>query len=276
MRRILLVLLPLALAPLVGCGGGGTTGGDEEPGEIETTPMVFGDGEEVLLRIQTGGGFVPVIFAQREVPDVLLFDDGRLVRHRGDGSEVVPEFEEVQLDEAETAELLASAAAVVGGPDVGNPAVTDLPTMTIDLADDGGTRTLAIYAPGFEDGLSQEQRAARAAADQLVEDLDRAGGTDAGQFVPDEWLALTMFSGIEPGGIAPWPLEPERMASDDTPDVCTRLTRDELLELAAALEDGTEEGMVASANGSAELALRPVLTGDESCNLGEHDQFVER
>jgi hypothetical protein len=66
------------------------------------------------------------------------------------------------------------------------------------------------------------------------------------------------------------------MASDDAPDVCTRLTQAELLELAAALEDGAEEGMVASANGSAELALRPVLTGDETCNLGEHDQFVER
>jgi hypothetical protein len=217
-----------------------------------------------------------VIFAQREVPDVLLFDDGRLVRHRDDGSEVVPEFEEVRLDEAGAAELLASAAAVVGGPDVGDPMVTDLPTMTIDLAHGDGTRTLAVYAPGFEDGLSEEQRAARDAVDQLVDDLDRAGGTDAGPFVPEEWLALTMFSGIEPGGIAPWPLDPERMASDDAPDVCTRLTQAELLELAAALEDGAEEGMVASANGSAELALRPVLTGDETCNLGEHDQFVER
>ncbi len=278
MRRTVTALALLALVPLAACGDdGGGRATDEPDQEVETTPIVFGDGDEVLLRIQTGGGFVPVIFVQREVPTFLLFDDGRLVRHTNDVSEVVPEFQEVQLDETETAELLATATAVVDGPDVGDPPVTDLPTMTIEVTPDGGeTRTLSVYAPGFEDGLSMSERQARDAVDQLVLDLESAGGTTASRFVPEEWLALTMFSGIEPGGIAPWPLAPDRMAGDGTPNVCTRLTQDEFDQVAEALEDGRYEGMVANSNGTAEIALRPVLTGAESCNLGEYDEFVER
>lgn len=45
---------------------------------------------------------------------------------------------------------------------------------------------------------------------------------------------------------------------------------------AAWLNDAGYEGYVVSVNGSDEIALRPVLTGDETCNLGEFDQFVER
>jgi hypothetical protein len=279
-RRTVIALALLTLVPLAACGDDGSAAGDEADGtggEVETTPMVFGDGAEVLLRLHTGGGFVPMIFVQREVPSFLLFDDGRLVRHTDDGAEVVPEFQEVQLDETETAELLDTAVEVIDGPDVGAPLVTDLPTMTIEAtADDGETRALSMYAPGIEDGLTMSEREARDAVDQLVLALDSAGGTTASAYVPEEWLALTVFSGIEPGGIARWPLDPGRMADGRASNVCTRLTQDEFDEVAEALEDGRYEGVVASRNGSAEIALRPVLTGDESCNLGEYDEFVER
>jgi hypothetical protein len=262
---------------LAACGDDGDDGVDSgtiDGAQVASTPLTFGDGNEIWLRVETGGGFVPLIVVQRQTPSILLFDDGRLVRSVGDPDDVVPTFESAQLDEAATAELLDEMAAVVDGPDVGSPPVTDLPTRTIEVTVDGETRSLDLYAPGFEDGLSPGQVDARHAVDDALADAAAVG--DAEPYVPDEWLALTTFSGIEPGGMAPWPLAPRRMAGAGTDNVCTRLTRDEFDQVATALNDAGYRGYVVSDNGSAEIALRPVLTGDETCNLGEFDQFVER
>lgn len=238
--------------------------------------MSFGDGDEVWLRVDTGGGFVPIIVNQRQVPGVLLFDDGRLVRSTSDPGAVVPEFEVAQLDEADTAALLDAAGAVIEGPDPGFPNVTDLPTTTLTLSTGSEEGALEVYALGFDDEqLDADEQASREAVTALLDDLAAAG--DAEPYVPEEWLALTSatLEGADVVGSEPWPLDPDRAASVDTPAVCTRLTGDEVDQVRAVLLDGESE-FVDTGTTVVEIALRPVLTGEETCNLGEFDDFVER
>jgi hypothetical protein len=172
--------------------------------------------------------------------------------------------------------LLDGAGGVIDGPDVGIPNVTDLPTTTIRLTVDGDDRTLDVYALGFDDeSLAEDEQAARAAVTELLDDLLAAG--DAEPYVPEEWLVLTTatLEGADILGSEPWPLDPERAASVDTPAVCTRLTGDEVDQVRTALLDGEFE-FFDTGSTVVEVALRPVLTGEETCNLGEADDFVER
>jgi hypothetical protein len=191
MRRSLLLVVALVL--LAGCGddGGGSTA-EEDDGDVQTTPLTFGDGDEVWLRVETGGGFVPVIYNLRQTPSLLLFDDGRLLRRTNDTDEVQPAFEQVQLDEFQTAELLDRFDAVVDGPDVGDPPVTDLATTTITTQDG----ELGIYALDWTDGLSDDEVAARQAA---VDAIDAAFAFDGAEpFEPEGWFLLTEGGTCEP------------------------------------------------------------------------------
>lgn len=264
----------LATTLLVACGDDG--GGEDESFDgVTTEAFVFGDGDEVVLRVETGGGFVPVIVNWRQVPEHLLFDDGRLVRLTSEAGAVVPTFEAVGLDEGDTADLLDAADAVIDGPDPGFPNVTDLPTTSVTLTTGGDERTLDVYALGFEDdtALGNDEAAARAAVVDLLEDL--AAAEPAVPFVPDEWLALTTatLEGADVVSATVWPFDDARAASAEAPQVCTAVQGEEADQLlAAAAED--EFGYV-TANGTVvELALQPVLAGGETCAAFEG--FVER
>jgi hypothetical protein len=276
MRRITALLVAVLVLPAA-CGddwGGGETGDTTD--QVQTTPLTFGDGGEVWLRVDTGGGFVPAIVNQRQVPEVLLFDDGRLVRLTSVPGAVVPEFEVAPLEETEVAKLLDAAGVVIDGPDVGFPNVTDLPTTTIALSTDAQDGRLDVYALGYEDEqLAADEQAARAAVTTLLDDLAAAG--EAEPYVPEEWLALTTatLEGADVTGSVSWPLDPDRAASVDSPAVCTRLTGVEVDQVLSTLA-GSEFEFVAANGTVLEVALRPVLTGEETCNLSGYEDFVER
>jgi len=260
MRRLLLLLPTLLLLAACGDDGGG---GVDTGGEVRTTPVELGDGDEVWLRVHSGGGYVPEIVHLREVPGLLLFDDGRLVRvDRGEDEfdQVVPRYEEVILDEDGVADLLGRFADVVDGPDPGDPDVTDLPTTTIEVTTGGDTRELSIYALGFEDdGLTDSEEEAREAAEDAIDEAFDLDGAEP--YVPEEWLLMTRF--VEGTPRLDLPLEPERVASAATTALCTRISGQEVGPVLDAAED---------ADPVAEIVLRPVLTGDEECE----DGFVER
>jgi hypothetical protein len=281
MRRTAASLLSLlALATLVACGDDADVGEPDDRDEVRTAPIELGDGDEVWLRVETGGGFVPMIIGLRTVPQLLLFDDGRLVRvvePDADLPGVVPRLEAVQLDESATAELLDTFAAVVDGPEVGSPPVTDLPSTAIEVTTDGDTRDLSIYALGVEDGLTEEQVDAREAAQAAIDDARAIDGAE--DWVPEEWLVLTTSSPGDTGAAAdpvPWPLADDRRATTAEPDVCTWISGDEVDRVLGALEGSGFATLVGEDGDLAEIALRPVLTGEETCDAPEYEQFVER
>ena len=285
MRRLALALV--VLSTLSACGDDGEAA-RAEGGEVETTPVEFGDGDDIWLRVETGGGFVPYLSNLRETPDLLLFDDGRLVREvqTDDLGGPVPEYEAVQLDEAATAELLDTFAAVVDGPDPGDPNVTDLPSTTIEVTTDGDYRELSIYALGFDDddSLSDSEQAAREAASDAIDDAYAIDGRRAlrGRRVAgaDHRLEVVVQGAEDDTDAASdpvaWPLDPERMASPAEDEVCTEVEGEDRDAVLDALGDAAFDALVTNGVDFAEVAVRPVLTGEESCGSSDLEGFVER
>lgn len=120
--------------------------------------------DDVLLRIDVAGGFVPVELAFATQPSLLLTGDGRLVvpPDGGPTSSMVP-MEVAQLGEGRVQRLLALAAdaGLLGVPpdytDDDGPQVADAATTTVSLTAGGGTWVHEAYALGFGDAAGPRQ-----------------------------------------------------------------------------------------------------------------------
>jgi hypothetical protein len=155
-KTLAITLLVSALI-LAACGrfneGGGDSGGD---GRSEGIDHPTG-ADELVLRVETGGGFVPVEYNLRAVPGLSLYGDGRLIVE-GPVPEIypgraMPNLRVTRLsEEAVQAMLRAAERAGLLGKDAnyGFPCVTDLPTTTFTVVADGATHTVSAYALGFE------------------------------------------------------------------------------------------------------------------------------
>ena len=133
-----------------GSGGGSSSGIDHPTGA-----------NDLVLRLATGGGFVPIEFNLKALPGVSLFGDGRLIVE-GPVIEIYPgpampnlqvsrlteEGVQAILDEARKAGLLGQDASY------DYPCVADAPTTTFTVAADGATHTITAYALGFEEGTT--------------------------------------------------------------------------------------------------------------------------
>src|SRR5881396_3098246 len=73
MSRHSVALLAAALL-VIGCQAGGTPGPTEVPGIVHPTGAA-----DLVLRIETGGGFVAPGFALAQIPGLSVYGDGRVV-----------------------------------------------------------------------------------------------------------------------------------------------------------------------------------------------------
>ena len=163
MDRKLLVIPLLALTLVTAaCGGlnddgdgpgSGDTGGDDLAYEHPT------GANDLILRLDVSGGFVPVEYALRTIPGVSIFGDGRMIV-TGPVIEIypgpaMPNLQVTRLTEDAIQAILAEAdAAGLLGPDASYdyPCVTDVPTSTFIVNANGSTHTISAYALGFADG----------------------------------------------------------------------------------------------------------------------------
>ena len=175
-----LAVAAVSLLVLSGCGGSdadvaadpaGTPAGESETDTDADTGDGDGDGasepgiahptgaEDVLLRIETGGGYAPVEYTFTRQPALLLTGDGRLFVPPAApySSRLIP-MNVVQLDEAQVQELLGLAddAGLLAPapdytPDEDGPQVADAPTTTVSVTTTDGTWRHEAYALGFND-----------------------------------------------------------------------------------------------------------------------------
>jgi hypothetical protein len=139
-----------------GAGGSGDGGGSSDGGGSGQIDHPTGP-EDLVLRIETGGGFVPVEHNLRAVPGLSLYGDGRLIVE-GPVPEIypgpaMPNLQVTQLTEEAVQAILRAAeeAGLMGkDADYGFPCVTDLPTTTFTVVAEGQTHTVSAYALGFE------------------------------------------------------------------------------------------------------------------------------
>lgn len=207
MHRKTFAIPLLALALFVGaCGegssagsGGGTggTGGTGSSGvaiEHPTGP------DELILRVDTGGGFVPVEYNLRNVPGVSIYGDGRMIV-TGPMIEIypgpaMPNLQVTRLTEDAIQAILAEArdaGLLSEDASYDYPCVADLPTTTFTVNAEGATHTVSAYALGFETGAG-----ATGACGVDVEARERlnAFSTKLGDL--RSWLPEGSFSDEEP------------------------------------------------------------------------------
>ena len=154
----------LALAIAVGCSV--VTSSPSAPARQTATttagsptPITYATGSaDVVLRVQSGGGLLPMEMRLAEMPTISVFGDGRVIRVGEAGSgptdPLVPGLVESRLTpEGMTLVLAAAGDAGLLGPDrrYDLKDVYDLWTVTFTLTANGTTHTTWAYALGFPD-----------------------------------------------------------------------------------------------------------------------------
>lgn len=241
--------------------------------------------DSVLLHLATGGGFVPMEYHFTELPSLVIYGDGRVLR-TGDidlnGS--IRPVEELQLDE-EGMQLVLALAKEAGllGPgeiDYGSPNVTDLPGTSLSIATADGSFSHSAYALGFgedlegadppPDGLTDEQRERRAVLSEFidqVEQIETLAGEHAGPAKPYVADSVAVQSFAAPGDAGSGELKPWPVDEVDPPkvDTCTVLTGPEAAAAAEALA-GASIATTWTLSGRMFKAVgRPILPGEEGC-----------
>lgn len=177
---------------------------------------------KVVLRVTTGGGFVPVQFNLRLLPTFTLYGDGTVivpgaVPQISPGPAIDPlvrsrlSERQVQalLKRARQAGLLARGAIDYG--DMGAVGVADGPTTTLVVNADGRHVTRSVYALGMGAGaghLSSAQVRARQALARFIAGLPRA--PSGASYTPRAiavYVAPFQNGGQGGSGRVVWPLQ---------------------------------------------------------------------
>ncbi|MFN2589947.1 MAG: hypothetical protein ABR518_04175 [Actinomycetota bacterium] len=149
------------------CAGisGGRSGDDSRPGG--DAGIAHPDGaDQLVLRVEVGGGFVPAEARLLQIPGFSLFGDGRVVI-TGAQIEIYPgpALPNLQVrsvtEEGVQAILEAARAAGLEGPDRhhDNPTVIDAPSTTFTVIADGYRHVTTVDALHEGDPAHQELRA---------------------------------------------------------------------------------------------------------------------
>jgi hypothetical protein len=299
MRRLILPLVLLSLG-VAACGG--LRDDDPGPGDDPTEPAGIDHPtgpDELILRIDSGGGFVPAEFLLTDLPDLSLLGDGRLVV-LGPQIEIypgpaLPNLQVRQLTEDGVQALLGAARdAGLFGPDAhyDNACITDVPTTTFTLVAEGKTHVISAYALGFggveEDETCVPNPADAAARRKLAKFQELAFGPDTWMpegsvgteqefafdelrlFVEPAALDAVGDEGIEPT-VVDWPLDtPLADFSEPTPDApagerCGTVSGADLATLMPDLREANQLTLWDSDGQTYRLFLRPLLPDESGC-----------
>lgn len=286
----LVLVLATAACAATGTGGGGdggTTGGDGGTGITHPAGA-----NELVLRIHQEGGFVPIDYTIAAVPGFSSFGDGTTIT-TGPQIEIYPGPALPSLiatpltDDGMQALLQAAIEAGIGKDadhtDLGNMAITDMPTTVFTLVVDGETHVTSVYALGSlteqPAGMSDEEWAARQALETFaaqVGDLRAwlpAGsvGEDA-PYVP---TAMRIFIGpyapdpqLEQPEIA-WPLDGDLGTLGEPIDVddrrCVVIDGAELQTLWPLAQQANQLTPWTSEGVSYSIVFRPLLPDESGC-----------
>jgi hypothetical protein len=152
-RRLTVPIVAFAVLLAASCSRSTGTGGDGSGIEHPT------GANDLVLRVDTGGGFVAPSWALGQVPQFSLFGDGRLIT-QGPQIEIYPGPALpnllVQTISKKGLQAILEAARKAGltGPDANYefPCITDAPTTTFTLVAGGKTHVISAYALGANQG----------------------------------------------------------------------------------------------------------------------------
>lgn len=115
------------------------------------------DPSDLVLRVETGGGFVPIEFVFSAHPDFSLLGDGSAITAAAQIAifppPALPALQTQTVDEAGIQAILAAAdqaGLLHGGRHYDYPCVADAATTTFTVRADGETSVTSVYALGIE------------------------------------------------------------------------------------------------------------------------------
>lgn len=271
-----------------GTGGTGPTGGTDAGIEHPT------GSDDLVIRVQTGGGFVPVEWNLRAVPGFSLFGDGRIVVE-GPQIEIypgpaMPNLLVSQLSEDAVQAILAEAeraGLLDGDASYDYPCVADAPTTTFTVTADGRTSTVTAYALGFEDGGGTCKDVDVDARAELLDFSTRLGdlrnwlpegsvGTEESYTPTEMRVYVQAYRGddaLEQPEVA-WPLEDQPLGSFGSPDpnigsVTCGVVSGEALDALLPLANSANELTPWTSDGERYgLTFRPLLPDEHTCSVG--------
>lgn len=281
----LAVLVLVSLLALTACGE-----------DAVTYPT--GD-SEVVLRVESGGGFVPVEYNLTQTPSFTLYGDGTVIV-TGPMIEIYPQpampnLQQTTVSQDDMDKLLSAAREAglfTNGIDYGTPSVADAPTTTVTVNVNDETYVSSIYALGFElfgdiqsddaatIGLTPDQAEARSA---VWEFTAKTGDLDAFLGESLDWrqyafTSLAVFSvradydatssddGIQPNRLD-WPLDDLGTMGEPAPPAGYRrlvVSGDDLDELRPLLNEATRITLWNSGYGEYYLYFRPLLPDENA------------
>ncbi|MCO8269942.1 hypothetical protein M1L60_04970 [Actinoplanes sp. TRM 88003] len=209
--------VPLFL--LAACAQPGTTGAGA-PDSRESPSAYPQGGDELVLRVESSGGFVPPDRTVGTLPAISIYADGRLIT-QGPVPAIypgpaLPNLQVVTLEPDQVQQLVKEAtdAGVRSGTDFGRPNVADAPTTRVTVATAQGTQAVAVEALNEaqkdDPMLTAPQEAARstlAAFVNKLSDLSSSGDPKAAGPYEAESIAALARPYVKQG--ADQPAQPE-------------------------------------------------------------------
>lgn len=277
-------LLSLLVFGLAACGTPTGPGGEDTTTSSPSASITHPTGSrDLVLRVEVGGGFVPIEYNLSYVPEFSLYGDGRVVVSGPVPAiypgPALPNLQTTLISE-ETIQAILSAAKEAGlfsnGVDYGVPTITDVGSAAISLNAEGAAYRSDIYALGMEEGtggLTLEQLQARAAIQDLrmkLNDLTAFTESEVA-WAPYEFESLRVFSrAIDPANtpatdvrpnILVWPLADLATLGEAVDGGLQRfvVAAEDLTSLKSLLKEATAITQWTSGDGTYNLFFRPLL-----------------
>jgi hypothetical protein len=286
-----LLLLAAACGEKTDAGAGGSTGASRGTDAIEhpTGP------DDLVLRVDVSGGFVPAEVSLKNVPGVSIFGDGRMIV-TGPVIEIypgpaLPNLQVTRLTEDGVQAILAEArdaGLLEGDASYDYPCVADVPTTTFTVNAEGATHTTSAYALGFDAGTGATggcggmnvDTEARAALNDFSTKLgDVRSWLPTGSYSDEEVYPPTELR-IYTSGLrrdpelrqqpVVWPIETPLSAfgapDANLPDLrCGTVTGDDLAAVLPLAEQANELTPWTSDGERFGLVFRPLLPDEHGC-----------
>ena len=281
---------------LVACGrpddDAGSTGGGGTGGTGSTAIEHPTGADEVVLRVEYTGGFVPVEYTLRSIPSWTLYGDGTLVMQAPQieiyPPPALPGLTATSISEEGVQAILEAArdaGLMNGDASYGNDCIADAATTVFTTNADGSTSVVSAYALDIgdpTDGCGNEQeadeRAALAEFQMQLGDLRSWLPTGSvGQEQPVDPTELRVYSQPYRGKPEPpqdevaWPLgEPLDSFGDPVEELggtmrCGVVRGEELSTLLPVAASSTEITPWTSDAGEYRLIFRPLLPDERGC-----------
>ncbi len=279
--------VPVASPPL------GATG---SPGVPTAAPSDLGTGiihptgaNEVVLRFDEAGGFVPIEWLAARLPYFTLYGDGRVVfvqtsaefPNRADSISVGYPLRTAVLPEEQVQGLLEYALSdgglAIAKTDYQNPMIADAPTAVFTINAENDTKTVSVNALGMEGQPGPDTRvlAQLAALGERLRDFDQGGSLASEPYEAPAYRGVILEQqGLQGVQLRDWPwadITPADFKVPVDPNALPQGTRTlTAAEAAAVGVDGFQSGIsgglfLTGPDGKTySLVIRPLLPDEQA------------